>query len=376
MNSIFGTDHIIYVPENEPFRYMDLYHWRRMEWDVHLMRARLRQSVIELSRQRCKDSMKEYFKTPEGLEDQAKTRALVDSFWRDIRSRTECPEPPLLDSQWPMDKAAPQKLTFWVRISDAPAESFFEEDYDSTPLLSSSSSDPFSPAADSSASPAESGAAPGRKAIPVYGNLTLKSLGDAEIALPHEGPEAGFLLDFDPENSFRMETLDPRRPLPICQEFCGYRGASNRGYAANYTIEGKIASENLGCIPLHSFGHSAYATLYFYMKTIIQYDLVVRIRERRLEQAIHKLKAMGYSIYAEGASFKIWERPSGASSHASGTGESAGGMDILHLYVGIPGKEAEGARFMRPFVLAICQGGSYAPEKRSKLIAELAAKPE
>lgn len=337
MTNAFGTDNIIYVPEDDILSVYDLYSWRVMRFSVHEFRARLRKSRMEDVLRQSRRLLKDYLATPEGKAAPDETRQRLDGFLHDLIGAAEIPEVESLDGNWLSQATAPRTITFWVRIGDAPAESFFDEDYIPCPQPDRS-----------------------LRAAPLYGMISLACVGEAELAFSEQGDDAAFVLELPPETACRNVPLDPSIPLPILHEFCGLRGASNRGVSANYTTRGELAPESIGCIPLHRIGSGGYATLYFHLVTELAYPVSLRVRGERIRQAIQRLETLGYECREEGPRHQLWHR------------ESPG--DIVHFYHDLPGKESEGVRFLPSFVLAAQAGGTHAPAARARLIAEIAGK--
>jgi len=332
----FGAENLIFVPERRDLRVFDLYHWRVMTLPVHSVRLRLRADAADRVRQSVREAAAAYLKTPDGRSRESSIEAAADRFLRGVVEGALQPEAPLAPPKWLEDRLAPARLTLWVRVSDAPLESYFEEDYDQPPESFESA-----------------------LGFPLFGSLVLSELGEAEIALPELGPEAGFQLGLPSPDSLRVDAIDPMEPLPILGEYCGKDGSSNQGHAATYNLQGRIAREKLGCVPLHRIGQGAFATLYLHLEFEPECDVLVRIRGKRLATARRTILSLGYSLAADAARFQIWERE--------------GARDVLHLYTDIPGRESVMMPWINPFVLAAKASGGFDPAERSKLIGQLVA---
>jgi hypothetical protein len=333
----FGTDHIVYVPEEEVLSIHDLYSWRVMRFSVHEFRARLRKTHMQSVEHQSRQLLGVYLSTPEGEAEAEKTSRCLDAFLGDLLAGGNRAEGEPQGEDLLCEYVAPQTITFWLRMSDAPAESFFKEDYTPSP-----------PTVDYPYT------------IPVYGTVSFRCMGDAELAFPETGDASAFALDMRQKAVCVISCLDAGVPLPILHEYCGFRGASNRGVSANYTLRGELAPESLGCVPLHRIGFTGFATLYFHLGTELTCPVSLRVRGERFRQAEERLKTLGYECRDEGPCHQIWHR--------------LATDDILHFYHDLPGKESEGVRFIPSFVLAARAGGRHTPEERARLIAEIAGK--
>ncbi len=388
-----GTENIIYVPEEHRLFLYDFYEWRRIGIGVHSMRARLRPHAVKEILLKARAAHDEYLESvggevPPGFQDSA-----LDDFLRSLVDAAQAAESANSSisgihvsaaAEYLAERAAPAILTLWVRMSDAPVESFFEEDYDPSPDFSGANESP-SHKADALCSGGMAGAHKsanftGKKcaetpsqqgssnalsaspliALPTFGSIVFQSLDGAEAALPETGEKSAFLLVMNSTGGIDAEPLDPLQPLPILGEYCGLRGASNQGNAANYTLESQLTSERAGCVPLHRIGERAFATLYFHFCTPIHYDILIRVRGRRLELAERKIAALGYELAESGDRFRIWRR-----------GNPASKCDVLHVYFDLPGRESEDVSVLPPFVIAVQAQGSFNPGLRSRLIREL-----
>lgn len=337
MTNAFGTDNVIYVPDEEALTIYDLYSWRVLRFSVHEFHALPRKVRMDDILRQSRGLLKDYLATPEGKAAPEETKLRLDGFLTDLITSGEVVGAELREAHWLTQFAAPQPLLFWLRLSDAPAESFFDEDYSSPP--------------------------PGRDAlcaIPLYGTVTLSCLGEVELAFPETGDDAAFALEMHRETACVVVALDAGVPLPIIHEYCGFRGASNRGCSVNYTARGELAPESIGCIPLHRIGASGFATLYFHLATKLTHQVSLRVRGERIRQATQRLETLGYQCRDEGPRHQLWYRQPAE--------------DILHFYHDLPGKESEGMRLIPSFVLAAQAGGAHDPAARARLIAEIAGK--
>lgn len=335
MEGIFGTNNLFYVPEDGRLRLYDLYRWRTLVLNTRSFQVRLRAHAFDDIVRRSQEDLNDALagEKREGVRDEI--IAKLGLFLKDLKVLSGNADQPLFADSWLKPRIAPQLLTLWICVSDVPAESFFEDDY----------------TAEADLGPRPQGT------IPMYGMVRADCLGDVSMALPEEGRAAAFGVDANPADAVVIEPIDPRVPLPLLHEYCGTLGVSAHGNSLNYTLESKLAAETSGCVPLHRFGKTGFATLYFHNTAPVKDSVILRVRELKIHLAEKAIAGLGYEQFASSCHSSIWVRP------ASG--------DCLHVYIGAPGKESEGVRELPSFVLAAMAGGKTLPAARNALLREL-----
>jgi hypothetical protein len=318
MTMNFGTDNIFYVPQHDQLHLFDIYHWRRIDFDVHRFNVflderylwRINEKLLEIA-ERCE------------VDKDALARFLAQ-----IRTHhAERPDKSLLQ-----EALQPQALTLWARLSDGPQESFAREDYeisDQTPFEAHQ--------------------------VPLYGSFFLSSLQGYELNLPFEEGNEAFVLEIPRNASAAVAALPTEGFLPILDEFCGYYGYSNRGNLVNYTMKGEISPDCLGCLPLFQIGDDLFATLYFHIGTPVNRGLTVSVPENGIDDVLAALKKSGFTICREQSENWILSRD----------------RDVIHYYANAAGKESLGSRFLSPFFIVASSGGQLDPEPRAQLCDDL-----
>ena len=227
---------------------------------------------------------------------------------------------------------SPQEITFWVRCSDTPLESFFKEDYSAK-----------KPTPEKTLS------------IPLVGSIHITAIGDFELSIPQEIESRGFFLEVPQDGGITTAPLPPDEILPLDEGFFGAWGSSAKGRLINLSHNAEVCEENLCCTPLHAIGSHYFATLYFHLRTKVEYDVVLRLSEKSLEYAYAHLTELGFKPLREYVGNTVFKRKD----------------SIIHLYTNAAGKETLGARFLPPFLLITLNKGSTNPALRSRLMEEL-----
>ncbi len=325
----FETDNIFYVPEGGRLRIYDLYQWRIVSLDVHNFRLYLNTTYLADIKKKVNEAYRRSIAKKSHTSRKDKVQAKLKGFFNSLEVVSAPAEQnPLLQRIF-----APQQATFWVRLSDGPLESFFPDDYQ------------------------EIRPAPrAHNIFPLYGSLVFSALGDYEFRLPRERYDQAFLLDVPSTTGITVSDLPADQLLPIDNEFCGSFGYSNKGNLITYTKSSEMSTENLCCIPLYRIHNSLYATLYLHLQTPVEYNVIIKPRERLL--------ATLHNLFAEHGFHRIHEQNGNTIYRRQD--------DVLHVYENVAGKESLSSRFLAPFILIVQKNGTHNPGQRSKLIDELA----
>ncbi len=328
MSLNFGTDNIYFVPEGERLSLFDVYNMRKVELDCAHWGLFYNKAKFPVIRKALNAALKRWEKHQKGPDETARGRQAVDSLIGALPLR-KFPTRRFLN----LEKClSPQEITFWVRCSDTPLESFFEEDYTLR-----------------KPTPAHT------LTVPVIGSIRLAAIGDFELSIPEVVEREGFFLEVSKENGIRIEMLPPEEMLPLDEGFFGAWGSSAQGRLINLTHDARVCEENLCCTTLHRIGSHYFATLYFHLRTKVEYNVVLKFSEKKLKYAYAHLEEIGFRLHKESARNAVFKR----------------GDSIVHLYANVAGKETLGARFLPPFLLVTLNEGSTDPATRSKLVKDL-----
>lgn len=318
----FGTDNLVFVPADGRLTITDITSWSRVSLDVHRSLVRPRQRVIDTIVEAVDKAVGE-------LSTAKRTKARAHEFVAASDAILESLgkfEMPRGNVSMSLELPANHQLTMWVRLTDAPAETFYVEDYEEH------------------AEPADE-----VEAFPLYGSFQSAGLDDLEIAFPERDAEAGFWLLLPREGGLVGESLPVDEPLPIIHEFCGVDGVSSRGASLNLTLEAAVAAEHRGCTALRRVGDGLFCTLYWHLTTSLPGALSVSIPANRagsLEEVLARSRFVETSRGpSRGPTWRILKR----------------NTDVIHLYSNIEGKESAGALTMPPFLVVAHAGdGSHA----------------
>ncbi|MCD6384383.1 hypothetical protein J7M23_01270 [Candidatus Sumerlaeota bacterium] len=331
----FGCDNIFFVPEGEPLRIYDLYNWRVLEFDTSKLSVFLNQNYLPAIKEKIYEA-RERFCRKESGENRKALQENIDKFISSIQVK-KFQGLDLRRAQSELDALFyPQSIRVWLRISDEPLESFFEEDYPERP---------FQPQSPSSA-----------LLLPVNGSIYLGCVEEFETALPLDEESGGFpfVLQLDSEKTVQISQISAFEFLPLIDDFCGAFGSSGRGNLINYTHHATVSQENLAALPLYRVGDCYYSTLYFSLSTKVEYDVMMRITEKQFANAFKTICRAGFQVVKEYVDNYIFRR----------------GDDVVHLYGGAASKESLSAsRFLPPFLLVVANDTDFSPEQRSKLLA-------
>jgi hypothetical protein len=324
---MFGTDDVIYVPENTQLIFDDVYRWRRFKIDVRRLGVRMRTNAFEEVSGRIRGALALCRESPRFAESINQIAVNSELMVRDLAQVAGSLEEALHGSL--QDVFRSESATWWVRVSDLPAESFFDEDYERQ---------------------AESPA----KAVPylTYGRALIAQLDGLDIELP--GDEAGlpFSLDVPEGDGLTRWTMPVGEPLALVREYCGARGASAYGHTMNLDTNAAIAEAHQFCTLIGRLGEKLFATLYFYYGTTQIAEIVEKLSDEELPEVQKLLEKSGFALRNEGPTWRIFERDG----------------DVVHLYSGLAGKESEGVETMPHFVLVASAGGQFDPQQRAELL--------
>lgn len=324
----FGTDNIYYVPEGKPLAFYDIYHMRRLDFDLERWGLFYNKAHMKYIRDNVEAARDLWFKHQKKNPHVPQAMQKLSNFLDEMPARS-------FPSSQPFEMNAalsPAEISLWVRCSDSPQESFFEEDYK------------------------EQGSAQeiGRASLPVIGALILSSIGDYELSIHNQVNKQGFFLEI-PEDGVVTSPLSPEEILPLDEGFFGAYGSSGEGRIINLSHESKVSEENLVCAPLYHIGADFFATLFFQLRTPVDFDVIKSFPENKLNFARSVLAELGFKLILDKYGNSLYQR----------------GKSSIHLYSNAVGKETMGDAFLRPFYFIASHEGSLAPAKRAQLLKEI-----
>jgi len=324
MSLNFESENIFYVPEGEMLTFYDIFKWRKILFNIFKFKVKLNQLRKQIISNRIIDNL-EIIKS-ENVEEYEEKKERMKYFLDNI-------------SYFDQDQitfADPQTLknfvdiSFWVRISDKPLESYFEADYLNEIV---DDEDYFN--------------------LPVVGGIPLSSLNDFEMNFFDN--EMDIILQIPKKDGVILKPLEVDGFLPIVEEFCGYFGTSNRGNLVNYDLFGTIARENLCCTPISKKERNLYQTLYFQIKTDCQFNLLKTVVSNK---AVERLKVLKFKEIKREEKRIIFTRND----------------DVVHLYIELPGVEYSDYPVVPTFLIAVQYKGSVEPKDRDILMREILGK--
>lgn len=332
----FGSDNIYYVSEGEPLTIYDIYNWRIIELyidELRIYQNELHQPILQKILQQEAEQL-----TKKNRDLNLKLMQLqIDDFLSGFESRELSPSE-MSDVQFlEKDLFFPQTATIWLRISDVPLETFYDEDYRELPMYGSVEEEIL---------------------VPINVSLYLECLDEYERGLPidKELSTSPFAVGFEEDTFVVIKELSPFNFLPMIDEYCGAFGSSGRGILMNYTHHSSISEENLAAIPLYRQGDAHFVTMYFSLMTNSTLDIIFRFTEKQYDTALEKLEEKGFKVVKEFGDNYIIRR----------------GDDIIHLYGAAVDKESlAGERFLPPFMLVGANDAAVEPEERSRLLSNL-----
>ncbi len=332
----FGTDNIFFVNAGEPLRIFDLYNWRILDFNINRLHVYTGTELVSLIHESIDKEIHGLIKD-EGKVEQAEVEQYVNDFLSGFNEVELSPGISRQSRNTGAEIFSPQKVSFWIRISDVPLESFFEEDY-----LESTST----------------GATKPEHVLPVNASLYLETLGEYEKALPvnQETPGTSFYLGMEDDTILTPHQLDVFDFLPLIDDYCGAFGASGDGVMINYTHHATLSRENMAAIPLYKHGSRHYVTFYFSLKTTIEHETILPLDEQHLADVLEILQDKGFQVVKQMSGNYILRR----------------GDDVLHFYGEAEGKESlSGGRFLKPFILVAANDADMAPERRAGLLQQI-----
>lgn len=332
MTISFGASNVYYIPEGENLTIYDINSWRKFEWDIHKTEILLQGDYLQQIRFNIEEAYKNFHKK---IKDKKSIDAAKNTL-NDFFDSLKCLPPRLESSIDFTDLFTPQTLRMWVRLSDAPMESFKDEDYLRIGKKTAKKKDDFS------------------YIFPLPGAFYFSHIAHYEASLPFEEGKEAFYIRI-PGDSFKICELDPLSLLPIINEFVGQNGSSSNGNIVNYTSKGKISTENLICVPLNNMGNACFATLYCQLETEYKHEVIYHLTEKESDFVVTKLLNFGYSIITEENENYVIKKDN----------------SIIHFYNNCSGKEDEGSRFLPPLILAVQYNGSIKSEDRKNLINDV-----
>ncbi|MDX2177406.1 MAG: hypothetical protein SF028_13150 [Candidatus Sumerlaeia bacterium] len=330
MSINFGTENIVFVPPGGLLRVYDLQRWQVLAVDaLHAVLAATPTGADAFSA-KLESSLGTLRASKRFSPRAAEFGALGAELDEALLSRPRDADP---EAAGLAERLAAEGFVLWARVSDAPAESFAEEDYDE-----------------------HQGAAPGPgRSLPLYGSLHIERMDDFESAVPRVGAEAPFVLTAPEERGFAVAPIPVEEPLPLVHEFCGARGASSRGNSVNLSPKVSVEPEHILCAPLHRVGRSFFATLYGHLSAPAGPPVLAKLDPRAMRAVAAVLERSRYEAPAGGADWRCYRR----------------GGDAVHLYYGLPGKESDGVFALPGFAVAASADGSHLAEPRAELLRML-----
>lgn len=323
----FGTDNIYFVPEGKSLRIFDIYHMRCRELDLTHWNLHFNSSEFNQIENALHEAGTRWEKSIKHKNTRTRGKQILQSFLQNFPNDSD-PAQPCSDIQRLFSH---QQITFWVRCSDTAQESFYAEDYpESSPVRTN------------------------KVSVPVMGSIFLSGIGDFELCIHENVIRGGFFLGFPEHTGIVGYPLPPDEILPLDEEFFGAFGSSGLGRIINLTHDSRISAENLCCTPLFRTGPHFYVTLYFHLVTKVDFDVLLRIPERKIAYMRSVLAELGFKLFFQYKENRVYRRKE----------------SVVHLYSNAVGKESFNHPFLSPFLLITLNEGSTDPSTRSKLMAE------
>jgi hypothetical protein len=328
MSTGFGTANICWVPEGQVLRFIDLHHWVEWRLDLEKWRVALASSGVEFLRQQAGEGFKlcrvRFKGDPEALSQVDHAEQFVAS----LSESLEAPPEDVADLSLPNGPLA----ALWVRVSDAPLESFFEEDYRPAPA-----------------------AAESLARLPAVGALALPACDALEIPLLLEA-EGNFSLLTPSVDCVAEYPLPVDCIPPILDEFCGHMGNSNQGKMVNLRLDARISAENPIATALCRLEPGGgYATLYLHFRTPTEPTVSVPVLPAQAARIEASLAEQGFARVTRVGPNQIWRR----------------GDDWVHCLWAARGLESEDVPMLPPFIAVAQAGGSRDPRQREALLTTI-----
>lgn len=323
---MFGTNDVIYVPAGQPLVFDDVYRWKRFKIDIDQLGLRIRPGAFEEVATKMRAALEIVRHSPRFVDSAMQISQNTDGFLRDLATHAGAAEEPIQASFAERLKA--NQASWWLRISDLPGESFFEEDYERR-----------------------------AKTIPnplphhTYGSVSIAQLDGLDVPLSGDDEDGSpFSIDTPENGGVTRWSIVPTEPLALVHEYCGEHGASANGRTVNVSTLGELTEAHQFCTPMARLG-SLYVTLYFHYIVGSHGRVIGRIPETALEHYLAVVKHSGFALANEGPTWRIFQRDG----------------DVLHFYSGLAGKEVEGVETIPPFMLVTRSGDSDDPLLRAEL---------
>lgn len=320
----FGTDDVIYVPADGRLAIWDVCTWHKVTFDIRSARLRFRKPALEALDRGLREALDSMKRRKEYADELPRYRTAAKHFLATV-ALGAINEPVHFHAQ----DTGLEGLSWWIRVSDSPAESFFDEDYDDAPALEGPT-----------------------QVLPLYGYFHLKTLASLELALPQSGLESAFALEFAEGCGPAIELINEDEPLPLVDEYCGSHGVSSRGNTVNLSPAPDIVVEHKGACPLNRLAPGVYATLYFHYCLQDPARVLLRMTPKGFHAVEDLLQRSHFQRVTGSHNFTIYER--------------AG--DLVHLYIDLDGKESEGKDRIPPFLAVAAAAGDTTPAARAELL--------
>ncbi len=324
---MFGTNDVIYVPENHQLVLDDVYTWKRYRIDVRRFGLRIRPEAFELVADRVRSGIEIARHSPRFTGTIDQVIANTDLMLRDLAAYSG-----QATGSLPGDLAnffRANHSAWWIRLTDLPGESFHAEDYERT-LSSQPRIEPHF----------------------TYGSVHIAQLDSLDVDLPANDEGHPFSIDVPAEQGLTRWTIPPAEPLPLIHEYCGAHGASAFGRTVNIDTHGNLADFHQFCTPIGILGEKLYATLYVYYGVEKSADVLTRVPADDLDVYMALLEKSHFRLVGSGPTWRIFDRDG----------------DVVHLYDGLESKESEGVETMPPFMLVAAAGGQHDPLHRAELL--------
>lgn len=274
------------------------------------------------------------------LEDGARTAGVLKNLLP-LRTDTTTLMPALALSPWALFH--PLEATFWITGSDTPAESYHEEDYEEGWVRQLETDGPMTEF-----------------------NFAFKMsrLENAMRSFPVLDDQIPLACLSLPRQAVTMQPLPADAPLPLAREFIGPGGVGTRGLLCNLGIEGSITSENLLCVPLLRRG-GLFMSLYGQIVTPLPAPGLMPLR--RIKALPECLK----TATGPGEGFRLVREEELESPARWICYERGNGHDVVHVYRGLPGIEADMKRSVPMFIVAARAQGTTSASARGALLSGL-----
>ncbi|CAN5348457.1 hypothetical protein BH09SUM1_BH09SUM1_33730 [soil metagenome] len=323
---MFGSDDLVFVPEDGQLIFDDVYNWRRLRIDARNLGVRIRAAAFDEVAASVRASV-DLLRVSPRLRDTAEAASRdAENVIRDLARHSGTSANMAADQLRDMTPAT--HAAWWLQLSDRPAESYSADDYDR-----------------------EATAPANRLGYGTYGTVVLGQLDSLEVPLAASEEGLPFFIEAPAKDGVVMEPMPALEPIALIDEFCGEHGVSARGRAINITTHAALSEAREFCTPVGKIGDSLYATLYFHYEVAKEAEIVGALSPEQILKCAAILEKSSFILAAEGPFHRIYER----------------GGDVVHLYGALEGKESEGAAVMPPFMLVASAGGESDPMNRGAL---------